>query len=396
MKISEIKITKLFGFNTYTINEQQLKENKLILVSENGGGKSTILKIIYYFLSKQWNELSKINFEKIEVTIDDNNYLYNNKSIRLDKKETDKIIAKESINKDLIINFFKKYKYKLTDIELNIDAFCIENDILDTELYSIIKILKTKNETDFTPIKILFLPTYRRTEKSFLEIHSDLGKIAKNFILDNFEVNLTEQDKNELEKKLKNKKEFNEIKFEKRLNKEFESKLDNFFNDLWNDYEETKKDRNILEISEFGTKDIEIIINEYIIKTEKIQQDKNLTEFINICSKYLSETKNIKLENNEVKFSLKDTDKEISLDKFSSGEQQIISLFAYLYLTNENYFIIFDEPELSISIFWQKRLLSDIENTNKTEGLFVATHSPYIFKENNMQNVFSLNDLILK
>jgi len=46
MKISEIKITKLFGLNTYTIKEEQIKENKLILVSENGGGKSTILKII--------------------------------------------------------------------------------------------------------------------------------------------------------------------------------------------------------------------------------------------------------------------------------------------------------------------------------------------------------------
>ena len=393
MKISEIKITKLFGLNTYTIREEQLKENKLILVSENGGGKSTILKIIYYFLSKQWNELSKIDFEKIEVTIDGLKYFYNNKSIDLDKNKTNAIIAEESINKDLIINFFKNHNYKLNEIELNTEIFCLENDILDYELFSIIKKIKQKNETDFENIKILFLPTYRRTEKSFLEIHSDLSKIAKNFILDNFEVNLTEQYKNELENEFKDKNEFNEIELEKTQNKELENKLNDFFKDLWNDYEEIKKDKNISEISEFGTKDIEIIINEYIIKTEKIQLDKNFINFTNVCSKYLSETKNIKLENNELKLYLKNLKKEIKLNELSSGEKQIISLFAYLYLTDENYFIIFDEPELSISIFWQKTLLSDIENSNKTEGLLVATHSPYIFKVNNMQNVFTINDL---
>lgn len=90
--------------------------------------------------------------------------------------------------------------------------------------------------------------------------------------------------------------------------------------------------------------------------------------------------------------------KELNFNVFSSGEKQIVSLFAKLYLLpikeldwsndnkiieslpNKKFWIIFDEPELSLSVEWQKRILPDILESNRCEFLFVTTHSPFIFK----------------
>jgi len=63
----------------------------------------------------------------------------------------------------------------------------------------------------------------------------------------------------------------------------------------------------------------------------------------------------------------------------SSGEKQIVSLFAKLYLTgSDNFIILFDEPELSLSIYWQEKLINNILESKKCEFMMVVTHSPFI------------------
>ena len=73
--------------------------------------------------------------------------------------------------------------------------------------------------------------------------------------------------------------------------------------------------------------------------------------------------------------------KPIKFSNLSSGEKQIVSLFSHIYLSNlENYIIIIDEPELSLSVTWQKRFLADIAKNEKCLGLISVTHSPFIFQ----------------
>ena len=72
----------------------------------------------------------------------------------------------------------------------------------------------------------------------------------------------------------------------------------------------------------------------------------------------------------------------IKLAQLSSGEKQIISLFSKLYLEdngNKKNIIIIDEPELSLSLKWQKMLLPDIIKTENCDLLLTVTHSPFIF-----------------
>lgn len=75
----------------------------------------------------------------------------------------------------------------------------------------------------------------------------------------------------------------------------------------------------------------------------------------------------------------------------SSGEKQIVSLFSHLYLSGQkNSFVIIDEPELSLSVPWQKRLLPDI--LNKCNGFIAVTHSPFIFDNELRTYVHSLEE----
>ena len=84
-------------------------------------------------------------------------------------------------------------------------------------------------------------------------------------------------------------------------------------------------------------------------------------------------------------FNKRTDEKMGTLECLSSGEKQIVSLFAKVYLRADKDFIMFfDEPELSLSLEWQKMLINDILNSKKCAFLFVTTHSPFIFDANNL------------
>ena len=64
----------------------------------------------------------------------------------------------------------------------------------------------------------------------------------------------------------------------------------------------------------------------------------------------------------------------------SSGEKQIISILARMILEpTKKYLVLIDEPELSLSIEWQKRFLLDIVKGQSCHQLIAITHSPFIF-----------------
>lgn len=74
------------------------------------------------------------------------------------------------------------------------------------------------------------------------------------------------------------------------------------------------------------------------------------------------------------------TGKPLPLGYLSSGEKQIVSVFARLYLDmGKEYLILIDEPELSLSLEWQQKFLPDILNAPSCKQLIAITHSPFIF-----------------
>jgi len=64
--ITRFEIKKLHGYKNIDL---RLEDNTIILVGENGAGKTTILHLFYYILSGQWSSIARFQFEEIAMTI---------------------------------------------------------------------------------------------------------------------------------------------------------------------------------------------------------------------------------------------------------------------------------------------------------------------------------------
>lgn len=125
-------------------------------------------------------------------------------------------------------------------------------------------------------------------------------------------------------------------------------------------------------------------------RTEKVVED-----FVENCNRYLTtedpttaregiakgDDKELRLDRASLEVSVRSKlrDHEIPLDALSSGEKQMISLFARLYLYPNNKLVLIDEPELSLSLDWQRKILPDILNASLCKQVIAITHSPFIF-----------------
>lgn len=75
------------------------------------------------------------------------------------------------------------------------------------------------------------------------------------------------------------------------------------------------------------------------------------------------------------------TGDELDLNVLSSGEKQLIGVMSQVYLSNRGpSLVVFDEPELSLSVEWQQSILPDIVSSPNCRALIAATHSPFIFQ----------------
>ena len=118
--------------------------------------------------------------------------------------------------------------------------------------------------------------------------------------------------------------------------------------------------------------------------------------FLEIIDDLFSETgKRINKEKNEVEFLL--GNKEITPFQLSSGEKQLlIILLTVLIQDNKPSILFMDEPEISLHIEWQKKIIKYIRELNPNAQVIIATHSPAIIMEGWMDKVFEVRDLIVK
>ena len=128
------------------------------------------------------------------------------------------------------------------------------------------------------------------------------------------------------------------------------------------------------------------------------EKDDSINRFALICNKYLND-KRIVYDEANVEISIIQTrnNSSIEIRNLSSGEKQIISLFSKIYLeSSKDFILLFDEPELSLSIEWQKLLLPDILKSGKCKLLLAVTHSPFIFDNELDLNANDLDTFVLE
>jgi energy-coupling factor transporter ATP-binding protein EcfA2 len=110
--------------------------------------------------------------------------------------------------------------------------------------------------------------------------------------------------------------------------------------------------------------------------------------FRNVLESMFTGSKHLVFTEKEIKVKLS-SDREIGLPLLSSGEKQLlfIALFA---LMASNHALIIDEPELSMHVEWQRKLVDTLRVLNPRVQLIMATHSPEIMADLPDDKIFRL------
>lgn len=88
--------------------------------------------------------------------------------------------------------------------------------------------------------------------------------------------------------------------------------------------------------------------------------------------------KKIIFDNNTIKI-VSNGNKKLQFKNLSSGERQIIFIFLKVINGGINRsLILMDEPEISLHLSWQEKLLDEITKINESSQIIIVTHSPAI------------------
>ena len=421
-----------------------------ILVSENGSGKTTILSTMFYLLSGNWFKLAQRDFTYISVIFT------NGEEVRVERNEiipdidgTYPSLAAEirsrlsSMDYDrLRINAGRisldEYtrRYSSTIEQLRIPVQVVYDDLLalrnrndpkrSAASLALLEQLdeKSKKIKDIFPYDILYFPTYRRVE----EESTNLGYVAKDSVGDQQLLQFGMQDVQTRFDRITSDIRSSSVEWYSKINGKMLTQLINGIQDDSIESDRltspetlrivldrigdniTKEDKeHILHL--VNTDDIReqlyrplayFLSNLVQVYDQQRDKDNAIKSFAKTVNDYIGNSKEVRYNESRVDIQIvnKPSMKDVSLEKLSSGEKQVVSLFSKLYLDGSKpYVILFDEPELSLSIEWQRKLLPDIVQSGKCAFLLAATHSPFIF-ENDLDRYASLvnfksTDLIL-
>lgn len=123
-------------------------------------------------------------------------------------------------------------------------------------------------------------------------------------------------------------------------------------------------------------------LNTIIKKTSEIEN--NIIDFVCVVNEFLKisgESKTLELSREKLEITIVNewNNQALTFDQLSSGEKHIIAMLATVFLYDKNRIVLIDEPEISLSLDWQEKILPALLKSNKCNQMVAITHSPYIF-----------------
>lgn len=448
-----IRKFKVKGFLGRYILEMDFEHNVKVIVAENGFGKTTLLNMLYYTISGDKKELDKLkqyDFEYVELEFGSGKKVHitreeieREETVTLRKQPASLMRLQRMLTQENFLEVLKQIrddsisqnmKIYLRNCEINWRVIKSYLDSLDEEiveqflndsLESKIRIIREEMKVSVKP-----LPTYRRLEIDFPNLYDRrMRRNSSNYELDKIEKELkglhfgmsdVRERWNEIKRKIEEsyRTAFTEISAQIlkdiSLGKEIQNVKIQDYKPLLQIIDRVDEkylnEHQKREVKEYLKKHDpeEITSKEYNYFLEKLlqiskgqeEQEEKIYEFKKLCNKYLV-NKELVYDAAKLDFYFKETkmykgeQRIVPIQKLSSGEKQIVALFSMLYLGDEEeYAILFDEPELSLSIEWQQMILEDIYKSNKCKLLIATTHSPFIFDNELDQYAVSLEEYI--
>lgn len=452
MNISSIVIGGLFGKHDVRLT---IKDNALILVGANGLGKSTILSIIHSTIARHWDVLQGLPFKYIMITI-------NGRELRLDadslrssaifaighsnelssqtwasprRRAAAQSLA--SLNFRLLQaiggartsdEFVEAYSLHAGDTEFD-DAFnawtflsAPQNRQAVQELYDdgpIKRALEVLSDLD--SYRIMYLPTYRRIEKTLQDLFPDINEAIQR------------HQRNRSATKVKSPLvEFIQFgmgdvlelysdtltRLRSHSNRVLSATSGSYLRDIirgqGSEYDEDRirsLDSEIVtgilrryEGGEFAQRDVlellkvtatvrakgklssnQKLMAHYLIRLIEAMDNISSVErpvraLVDITANYFHDKAMVYSDvDGTLTIREAESGNVVDLKDLSSGEKQIVSLLSHVYLEEKETLLFIDEPELSLSVDWQLRLLPDLRKSGRCAFLLAVTHSPFIF-----------------
>lgn len=437
LKIKHVTVRGLFG--TGRSYKFEFNNEFKIVVGANGDGKSTLLLCIYLALSQQWKRLASIEFDEIEVCSFSKTKTLRSSDLRniislidtgilvpprfSSRDEGDPNSGKDAFDNLDIVKIVAYYVSRIDTASSALAAKYKDTvEILTGQFSNLSDFQKFISDLDI-PL-LMYLPTYRRIEKDLKEIIPDLEvRIRRysnedeiphrqgahfteivNFGMKDIEriafTKMQEAKNYELSRISQlaaeyisgivsdQHKEMNARQFSKSLTEEEVFKnLQRLQKTEFINYDISSVARNILDIHKkerASNRDKQTAYFYLKIKEAFREVDEKIApveNFIETVNNYIGPFKRFAFNSTSMSIDLLSEGSNLTMTMLSSGEKQIVSLFAHVYLSDVgNFILLIDEPELSLSVIWQERLINDLVSSGKTAYVAAITHSPFIFE----------------
>lgn len=450
--IQKFEILGLFGYKDVSIT---FNHSILIVIGENGFGKTSIMNALNFLITRAYKRLLEINFSALRLTIDDKEFFYERSII----EQYASYVDRRENNEHSIIDFVRRnigQKVFLTAVDLinegkrkefysfvNNDDFLktIPGNVLYQELFTWNE--QAKTFSDFQVMEnlianygytVLFYPTYRRVEVDYQSLFPQEGR--RRMMRFEEEGNVDHRDMNirfgmkDVTRRIENITDiirksslegFTNVSgdvIHQMLAKDSgtkhelectEEELRIVLDRTGNRLNET--DKSVI-LSQFKNQDQTLFNNDFLlfylqqllmIYRSQEKYDSAINKYCEVCNKYLNDKKFVYDASNVTLAIYRSVDGKpflapgykVELNQLSSGEKQIVSIFSQIYLElDKKYVVLFDEPELSLSIYWQENLLPDIIASGACKFLMAVTHSPFIFGDTLQQYTVGMHEFV--
>lgn len=446
MAIEAVRVLGIFGRQDVTFDFIQ---SPFFIVGPNGTGKTTALKVLHGILTGSWSRLQTLPFNTAEVDIDGQTFNLAKSDFRKIMGIRELMVESTRRNRGRSLSLPPDWltaqkiiegEYGSSVRRARVPTYLIDSlPIFYETAARIINVVEAE-----TLGKVLYFPTYRRVERDLHELLEDdedpfseeptiAPKIADRFrsagevvgfggqdiraLLDDTADRINGQARAALNQ--------HSVKFLEAISKHkpeaSQAARDIVTSKEQTDYLLARVERLSTAVPDIGliSESIDALrgrlskrgrgrittqqemqlfyLGELIKLFIKIDElSSPLKKFSDLITKYFYPFKKLYLRESDNRVVIADQfENEIELYNLSSGEKQILAFFAFLFLNKFESvrYIIVDEPELSLSVSWQKSLIRDIVDSSPGTYVCCATHSPFIFDSFPLESVANLGDL---
>lgn len=426
MRINKIKVENLFDTFTHEI-EFNHEENLTLILGQNGLGKTMVLRIIKAIFEGDFITLLNTQFSKIIVELDENSFWHIDKSIVDDIgqihftliKGEDQIDTLDfqgfQQNYNKLLNQLRKYLpaafrrieedewldrrtdtiYSTAEIFNDYKKYIPEDIRQEFPIYPnwISDVIKNQEVALIETQRLLTITKestnarYREhstTYKNTVEEYSEhLAQQIRIQLAESSELS-TKLDRtypNRLIERLKKTSDISQEDLNENLSN-LERKRERLHKVGLLDLKQEpslsfirEQDVKIREVLLVYIEDSRLKLDVYDELADKIEL------FLKIINeRFLKKKLTISRDNGFI-FKSEITGNEIPLKSLSSGEQHILVLYyQLLFKLKEGTLLLMDEPEISLHLSWQKKIIDDLKEILKLNPMdvVIATHSPAV------------------